>query len=221
MLFCVFLLCEGQNIVLICFAGSRLKIDSMLVLYHFSVSSVRWFRLCKHVPNSWFLWHFWCIPPLAMMTVTADPGASLGHSCGCPSPWQKQLQALLGCVCPSQADEELKSLRGWEVLLPSSPFLPCLPQEHGNSSGLGASRTQEEVLGCSGSVCSSNSCSLSPPRKRWQAIWRHPVVQIQMMDHPGLDGNTGMSWLVSAISYGQNNSKLEDRHDKTYLPFWI
>lgn len=136
-----------------------------------------------------FLCHFWYIPPPAMMTVTADPGASLGHSCGCPSPSQKQLQASLGCICPSETNEELKSLCGQEVCCLLPPFLPCLPQEHGDSSGLGASRTQEEVFGCSGSICSSNSCSLSPPRKRWQAIWRHPVVQIQPI---------GASWTVLA-----------------------
>lgn len=41
------------------------------------------------------------------------------------------------------------------------------------------------------------------------------------LDHAGLDGNTGTSYLVSAISYSQNDSKLEDRQDKTYLSFWI
>lgn len=34
MSFCVFSVCEEQNIVLICFAGSKLKIDCMLELYH-------------------------------------------------------------------------------------------------------------------------------------------------------------------------------------------
>lgn len=43
-----------------------------------SVSTVRWFILCKHVPNSWFLCHFWYIPPPAMITVTADPWGFVG-----------------------------------------------------------------------------------------------------------------------------------------------
>lgn len=41
------------------------------------------------------------------------------------------------------------------------------------------------------------------------------------LDRAGLDRNTGMSCLLSAISYSQNDSELEDRQDKTYLSFWI
>lgn len=225
MLFCVFLLCEGQNIVLICFAGSRLKTDSMLVLYHFSISTVRWFRPCKYVPNSWFLCHFWCIPPPAMMTVTADPRASLGHSCGCPSPWQKQLQALLGCVCPSQADEELRSLRGQEVLLPSSP-VPSLPStgtrrqlwalsqpDTGGGVWLFRQRLLLEQLfpiSSKEKVAGHMEASCGPDSDDGHQL-----------DRAGLDWNTGMSCLVSAISHSQNDSKLEDRQGRTYLSFWI
>lgn len=225
MLFCVFLLCEGQNIVLICFAGSRLKTDSMLVLYHFSISTVRWFRPCKYVPNSWFLCHFWCIPPLAMMTVTADPGASLGHSCGCPSPWQKQLQALLGCVCPSQADEELRSLRGQEVLLPSSP-VPSLPStgtrrqlwalsqpDTGGGVWLFRQRLLLEQLfpiSSKEKVAGHMEASCGPDSDDGHQL-----------DRAGLDRNTGMSCLVSAVSHSQNDSKLEDRQGRTYLSFLI
>lgn len=126
-----------------------------------------------------------------MVTITAHPRALLGHSCGLPSLWEKQLQALLAYVCLnlSWPDEELKTFQGWEGSFLLPPLPPCLPPEHGNSFGLWASRTQEEVLGCLGSICSSNSCSLAPPRKRWQAIWRHPVVQIQPM---------GASWTMLA-----------------------
>lgn len=41
------------------------------------------------------------------------------------------------------------------------------------------------------------------------------------LDRAGLDGNTGMSCLVSGISHSENDSELEDRQDKTYLSFWI
>lgn len=52
--FCVFPLRKGQNIVLICFAGSKLKIDYACTV-PLSVSTVRWFGLCKHGPISCFL----------------------------------------------------------------------------------------------------------------------------------------------------------------------
>lgn len=158
-----------------------------------------------------------------MMTVTADPGAWLGHSCGCPSPCQKQLQALLGCVCPSQADEELKSLCGWEVLLPSSP-VPSLPST-GTRRQLWA-WSQPDTGGGAWLFRQHLLLKQLFPISSKEKVAGHMEASCgpdsddgHQLDRAGLDRNTGMSCLVSAISYSQNDPKLEDRQNKTYFHF--